>query len=247
MKLTFKNLSKSYGLHCVLDGINLSLNDVSSIGVIGPSGGGKSTLLRLIGGLEHIDGGEIIFNSFTLDSSNIVEKMFRKKVGIVFQSYSLFPHLSALDNITLVLIKVHKLQKEEGIAQAESLLRRFALFEHKDKKPHQLSGGQQQRIAIVRVLAINAELVLFDEPTSALDPILTAEVLEMIEDLKQEDRKDFIIVTHHMGFANQVADYLLFVDNTKIIEHGLPHDLFNKPQTPELKFFLSKTLEWNTK
>ena len=179
-------------------------------------------------------------NNYKLNSGKGKETLeFHKNIGVVFQQYNLFPHLTALRNISLVLEKVHNKSIQEAEKITIDLFRKFGLEEHKDKKPHQLSGGQKQRIAIVRALAIDSEILMLDEPTAALDPILTSEVLEMIGTLKKE-RKDFIIVTHEMGFARSVADYILFVDKGKIVEYGLSKELFEKPKTEELAAKLFK-------
>ena len=242
--LKLENLTKTFGNLKVLDNISIDLENINSLGIIGPSGGGKSTLLRLIAGLEKPTEGNIQLNNYKLNSGKGKETLeFHKNIGVVFQQYNLFPQLTALRNISLVLEKVHNKSIQEAEKITIDLFRKFGLEEHKDKKPHQLSGGQKQRIAIVRALAIDSEILMLDEPTAALDPILTSEVLEMIGTLKKE-QKDFIIVTHEMGFARSVADYILFVDKGKIVEYGLSKELFEKPKTEELKNFLGKILEW---
>ncbi len=244
MNLKIENLVKSFSALDVIKNISVEIKDVKSIGIIGASGGGKSTLLRLIAGLEDITSGKIVINSSALTDEKMKDPLeFHKKIGVVFQQYNLFPHLTAIRNITIVLEKVHQKDKEVADKIATALLSKFGLLEHKDKKPHQLSGGEKQRIAIIRALAINAELILLDEPTAALDPILTLDVLEMIKTLKNEE-KEFIIVTHEMGFARKVADYILFVENGVIKEHGYSDEIFDFPKTEELKSFLSKVLEW---
>ena len=243
MKLDIKNLTKIYSGQSVLDKINLKLRGVSSLVVIGPSGGGKSTLLRLLAGLELPNSGEISVNDESLSFEEKKLEAYRKTVGVVFQAYNLFPHLSALENITLPLVKVHKLSQEDADARAIELFRRFQLSEHIHKKPHQLSGGQQQRVAIARAIAIEPKVLLLDEPTSALDPALTSEVLDAILELKKENM-NLILVTHEMGFARHVADYVLFVADGKILEQGTGIEVFESPQTDELKEFLGKTLKY---
>ena len=244
MMLKLEKLTKTFGNLKVLDEISVELENINSLGIIGPSGGGKSTLLRLLAGLETITEGSVQLNNYKLNNEKGKKSLeFHKNIGVVFQQYNLFPHLTALRNISLVLEKVHNKSKEEAETITIGLFKKFGLEEHKDKKPHQLSGGQKQRIAIVRALAIDSELLMLDEPTAALDPILTSEVLEMIGLLKKEN-KDFIIVTHEMGFARSVADYILFVDKGKIVEHGFAKDLFQDPKTEELKKFFGKILEW---
>ncbi|TDT69234.1 amino acid ABC transporter ATP-binding protein (PAAT family) [Hypnocyclicus thermotrophus] len=240
MNLTIKNLKKDYDKP-VLKGINLELKNKNIIGVIGPSGGGKSTFLRLVAGLEELTEGSIIVNGLEITKDKI--KDYHKKIGFVFQSHSLFPHLTILRNITLILEKIHKINKKNAEEKTIYLLEKFGLLEHMHKLPEQLSGGQSQRASIVRSLAINPDILFFDEPTSSLDPILTYEVLETILKLKDE-KKDFIIVTHEIGFARDVADYILFIDEGKIIEHG-PPNILSSPKTKNLKIFLSKVLSWN--
>lgn len=243
MEISIKNLTKKFGEQTVLKNLDLELSDIHSLAIIGPSGGGKSTLLRILAGLEIPQEGEIFINSEELrfDPKNL--QKYRKGIGVVFQAFNLFPHLTALRNITLPLEKVHGLSPKDALERATNLLERFQLGEHMHKRPHQLSGGQQQRVAIVRAIALQAKFMLLDEPTSALDPILTSEVLDSIKEIKEE-KKDLIIVTHEMGFARNVADHLIFVDKGIIIEQGNPKDLFSNPQTEELKAFLGKTLKY---
>ncbi len=243
MKLDVKDLTKIYSGQAVLKSLNIKLRDVSSLVVIGPSGGGKSTLLRIIAGLELPDCGEIFVNGEYLSFEEKKLENYRKTVGVVFQAYNLFPHLSAMENITLPLTKVHKLSKNEAQSKAVSLFQRFQLAEHMHKKPHQLSGGQQQRVAIVRAIAIEPKVMLFDEPTSALDPALTSEVLDAILELKREKR-NLILVTHEMGFAKHVADYVIFIADGRVVEQGDSVQIFENPQTEELKEFLGKTLKY---
>lgn len=240
MKLKVKNLYKSYDKQ-VLKDVNIEIQDKSIVAIIGPSGGGKSTFLRLLSGIEEANDGTIIVNDTLIEKKNIRD--YHKKIGFVFQSHSLFPHLSVLKNITLILEKIHKVDRVEAEDKAKILLEKFGLIEHIDKKPKQLSGGQSQRVSIVRSLAIDPQILFFDEPTSSLDPILTYEVLDTIKKLKEE-KKDFIIVTHEIGFAREVADYILFIDKGNIIEHGSKSILQN-PESPELREFLSKVLSWH--
>jgi len=206
--------------------------------LIGPSGSGKSTLLRLIAGLEGYESGEIILNNFSLNSGEL--EGFRKKIGFVFQDHNLFNHLTVLENICLVLEKVHKREPSEAKVEVERLLQQFGLIEHKDKYPHQISGGQAQRVSIVRALAIKPDIILLDEPTSSLDPVLTYEVLLSIKTLIEEG-KNVILVTHEIGFAREIADYILYLEAGNIIEHG-EKMVFERPQTNELKLFLDKVL-----
>lgn len=238
MNLKIDKLTKKYSGKVVLDNISLDLKEVQVLALIGASGSGKSTLLRLLSGLESFDAGKIIVNGHDVDSKS--DEAYRKKIGFVFQDHNLFPHLSVLENIMLVLEKVHGMKREEALPDVLRVLEQFGLSEHSDKKPHQISGGQGQRASIVRALSINPELVLLDEPTSSLDPILTHEVLNAVK-LLAEDQKDFVIVTHEIGFAKEVADYIVFMDEGGIVEHGTKEMLSN-PQSDKLKAFLNKVL-----
>jgi polar amino acid transport system ATP-binding protein len=243
MRLDLHGLEKWFGTQAALQGITGSITDFKALAIIGPSGGGKTTLLRLIAGLEipdrgglAIDGEELLFNSEAL-------RRHRQGIGMVFQAFNLFPHLTALENITLPLEKVHGYDPAQAREHAMSLLQRFQLTPHAAKKPAELSGGQQQRVAIVRAIAIKPRFLLFDEPTSALDPEMTAEVLEIIEELRREGR-DLIMATHHIGFARQVADYCLFVSDGAIAEAGPVSELFSRPSTEALRNFLAKVLKY---
>ncbi|WP_321329573.1 amino acid ABC transporter ATP-binding protein [uncultured Ilyobacter sp.] len=243
MNLNITNLTKIYGEQTVLDKLCLNLKDVHSLVIIGPSGGGKSTLLRILAGLEPPEDGIITINNESVPSDEKELRDYRKGVGVVFQAFNLFPHLSAIENITLPLIKVHKLSEENAKDRAISLFEKFQLEEHIHKKPSQLSGGQQQRVAIIRAMALDAKFLLLDEPTSALDPALTSEVLDTILTLRREE-KDLVLITHEMGFAKNVADHIIFVDQGKVLEQGLPEDILTNPKTEELKAFLGKTLKY---
>ena len=243
MKLNLKSINKKFDNTDVLKNISLDLQNKNSVAIIGPSGGGKSTLLNILAGYIEADSGEVTINNHHLKNNEKFLKEYRKKVGIVFQAYNLFPHLTVLRNITLILEKVHSYSKKDANEKAVELLKQFQLEDQKDKKPGQLSGGQQQRLAIVRALSYDPEILFFDEPSAALDPALTSEVLDVIKELKDRNR-DMIIVTHEMGFARQVADYILFIDNGRITEEGTPDKIFNNPETEELKRFLDKILEW---
>ncbi len=243
MKLRVKNLTKSFDRKKVLNNINIELSEFHSLAVIGPSGGGKSTFLRIIAGLYKPDSGDVSINDEIIDYNEKSLTEYRKTIGVVFQSYNLFPHLTALDNIVLPLTVVHKIERHEAVKIALDLFDRFQLTEHSHKKPIQLSGGQQQRVAIARALSIKSRFLLLDEPTSALDPELTSEVLEMIKELN-EQKKELILVTHEMGFARQSCDYVLFIADGILLEHGSSKTMFSNPKTPELKNFLAKILEW---
>ena len=244
MRLTLDHLTKTFAKHRVLDDLTCDFGELRSLALIGPSGGGKSTLLRIIAGLETPDSGTV-----TLDGEPVVfadeEKLraHRRHLGVVFQAYNLFPHLTALANITLPLEKVHGLSPAEAAHLALEALRRFQLADHAHKKPAQLSGGQKQRVAIARAIAIKPRLLLFDEPTSALDPEMTAEVLEVIEELKNEGR-DFLLVTHEMGFARHVADRVAFLASGRIVEHAPAGELFTAPRSPECGAFLARILKY---
>lgn len=243
MQLRISNLSKSFAAHRVLDGISLRLEKVHSLVLIGPSGGGKSTLLRIVAGLQNPDGGLLEINGEPVNFDEAALQIHRRTIGVVFQAFNLFPHLSALENITLPLEKVHGRPPDEARETALQSLRRFRLDNHARKKPAELSGGQQQRIAIARAIAIKPRLLLFDEPTSALDPEMTSEVLDVIEELKEEGR-DFILVTHEMGFARLVADQTAFLADGKIIESGAAAQLFDAPQTAQCRDFLARVLKY---
>ena len=237
MEIKIEKLSKAFGEQIVLDEIELELSQIHSLVIIGPSGGGKSTLLRVLAGLESIDKGRIVLNGEVVPEKEESLHEYRKGIGVVFQAFNLFPHLTALKNILLPLEKVHQVNPVEAEKRALKLLKRFGLFEHKDKYPHQLSGGQQQRVAIVRAMALEPKVLLLDEPTSALDPALTKEILEAIKELRK-DKKDMVLVTHEMEFAKGVADCIIFVSGGKIIEIGIPSEIFSNPKTEELKAFL---------
>ena len=236
-----RNLTKSFATHRVIDDVTVDFGELRSLALIGPSGGGKSTLLRMIAGLIAPDSGTITLDGKPIGTDEISLRTHRQQLGVVFQSYNLFPHLSALTNITLPLEKVHGLASNAAEELARETLKRFALADHADKKPAELSGGQKQRVAIARAIAIKPRVLLFDEPTSALDPEMTAEVLDVIEELKDENR-DFLLVTHEMGFARHVADRVAFLAKGRIIEHGPAEQLFDQPQSQECRDFLARVL-----
>jgi polar amino acid transport system ATP-binding protein len=238
MNLKISNLVKKYDDKTVLDQINLDIQDFQVLALIGASGSGKSTLLRLIAGLEGFEGGTITVNEDPIQDGHI--DAYRKRVGFVFQDHNLFNHLTVLENLLLVLEKVHRKKRKDILPKIETLLKQFDLLEHKDKLPHQLSGGQSQRVSIVRALSIEPEIILLDEPTSSLDPILTFEVLSAVEKLGIQ-KKDFIIVTHEIGFAKHTADYIVFMQEGRIIEHG-DVSVLDRPESVELQAFLSKVL-----
>ena len=241
MNLCIEQLVKKYNDQVILDRLSIDIKNVKTLALIGASGSGKSTLLRLMAGLEHYESGHIIVNGQDLLETDL--DAYRKSVGFVFQDHNLFNHLSVLENICIVLEKVHKRSRAEILPGVLTLLEKFGLTEHQSKKPHQISGGQSQRVSIVRALAIEPALMFLDEPTSSLDPVLTFEVLEAIQKLVSEER-DFVIVTHEIGFAKRIADYVIYMENGQIIEHGGP-EIFNEPQTASFKNFLGKVLNFN--
>ena len=243
MKLHLHSLCKSFGNHSALDRVTLDLENVRSLVLIGPSGGGKSTLLRIIAGLECPDSGRVEINGEPVVFEEESLLRHRRTLGTVFQAFNLFPHLTALENITLPLEKVHGQTPAQAGEIARQLLTRFRLEKHAAKRPAELSGGQRQRVAIARAVSIKPRLHLFDEPTSALDPEMTSEVLDMIRELREEGR-DFILVTHEMGFARQVADYAALLCDGRIIESGPVRQIFERPTTPESAAFLAKVLKY---
>jgi polar amino acid transport system ATP-binding protein len=243
LRLELNGLEKWFGDQAALRGISETVAECQALAIIGPSGGGKTTLLRLIAGLEIPDCGTLAIDGEMLCHDRQSLMRHRKGIGTVFQSYNLFPHLTALENITLPLEKVHGYGMQDARDHAMGLLQRFQLEAHAHKRPAELSGGQQQRVAIVRAIAIKPRFLLFDEPTSALDPEMTAEVLEVIEELRREGR-DLIMATHHIGFARRVADYCLFVCDGTVAEAGPAGELFANPQSAELRNFLAKVLKY---
>ncbi len=231
------NIIKKYDDNTVLNGISLDIHEGEVVVVVGPSGCGKSTLLRCINGLEPIQGGSITFRGEVIDGKSKSITAIRQKVGMVFQSYELFPHKTILDNITLAPIKVQKRSKDDARREAEQLLDRVGLLDKKDSFPRMLSGGQKQRVAIVRALCMHPDVLLFDEVTAALDPEMVREVLDVILSLARE-RKTMVIVTHEMSFARAVADRVVFIDQGKIVEEGVPDEFFDHPKTERAESFL---------
>jgi polar amino acid transport system ATP-binding protein len=243
MHIEIDHLNKSFGTHHVLKDLSLHLDNCHSLVIVGPSGGGKTTLLRVIAGLEPADSGTIVVNGRAVESDEDSLREYRKHVGMVFQAYNLFPHLTALENITLPLEKVHGRSPAAARETALALLDRFQLADHHHKKPAQLSGGQKQRIALSRAIAIAPEFLVLDEPTSALDPEFTAEVLDMIEELREED-KHLILVTHEMGFARHVSDYVLFIDDGVVLAEGPPEVVFENSDNPKVGKFFDRVLKY---
>lgn len=236
-----KNLYKKFDDLEVLNGIDEYISKGEVVVVIGPSGSGKSTFLRCLNLLEEATEGEIYVDDELITAPGINVNRVRQKMGMVFQHFNLFPHLTIMDNITLAPVLLKKMTKEEAVAKGRELLERVGLAEKADAYPAQLSGGQKQRVAIARALAMNPEIMLFDEPTSALDPEMVGEVLEVMKDLARSGMT-MVIVTHEMGFAREVASRVLFMDQGIVMESGTPEEIFSNPQNERTKLFLSKVL-----
>ena len=243
MNLRLEKISKTYAGHRALDGVEMALENTHSLVLIGPSGGGKSTLLRIIAGLEHPDAGMVSINGERVVYEEESLLRHRRTIGTVFQAFNLFPHLTALQNITLPLEKVHGYAAAAAEGVARQFLARFRLETHAGKRPAELSGGQRQRVAIARAVSIKPRLLLFDEPTSALDPEMTAEVLDMILELREEGR-DFILVTHEMGFARRAAERVALLADGRIVEAGPATQIFDHPQTPQSADFMARVLKY---
>jgi polar amino acid transport system ATP-binding protein len=249
MILETKNLTKTFLSRkknkqlAAISSLTIGPISCQSLVFIGPSGGGKSTLLRLLAGLLIPDEGTIRLDGTPLPADDASLQHYRRTIGIVFQSWNLFPHLSALENIVLPLHEVHGLSREEATERSLALLKRFDLAQHANKKPFELSGGQVQRVALIRAVAIQPKMLMLDEPTSALDPLMTAEVLELIVELKHESR-DLILATHHIQFAKKIADVVCFVADGVIIEHGSVNELFDCPKSPLVKDYMDKILAY---
>ncbi len=236
-----RNLEKSFGDHQVLRDINLDVHKGEVISIIGPSGCGKSTFLRSINLLERPTGGSITFEGVDILDPKTDVDLLRRKIGMVFQSFNLFPHKKVKENIMLAPVKLKLMTEEEASAKADELLRRIGLLDKADQYPSRLSGGQQQRVAIARALAMNPDVMLFDEPTSALDPEMVGEVLKIIKDLA-DSGMTMLVVTHEMGFAREISDRVLFFNDGVIAEENTPEEFFGNPQNERLKDFLSKIL-----
>ena len=237
-----QNLTKTFGgsVHA-LNGVSTDIKKGEVVCVIGPSGSGKSTFLRCLNRLEDPTDGRIIFAGEDLMNPKTDIDMHRQKMGMVFQHFNLFPHMTILRNMTIAPMKLQKRSKEEAEGQAMKLLERVGLADRANAYPSQLSGGQKQRIAIVRALCMNPEVMLFDEPTSALDPEMVGEVLNVMRDLAKE-HMTMVVVTHEMGFAREVSDRVIFMAEGKIVEEGKPEEIFTAPKTERLQSFLSKVL-----
>lgn len=239
--IEFKNVNKWFGDLHVLKDINLKIETGEVVVVIGPSGSGKSTLIRCINGLEGYQKGEIIVNEKSLNDKKMNLNDFRKDISMVFQHFNLYPHMNVLDNVTFAPRKVLKLSKEKAEEEAKHYLKKVGILEKATARPSQLSGGQQQRVAIARGLAMKPKILLFDEPTSALDPEMINEVLEVMK-LLAHDGSTMVVVTHEMGFAREVADRIIFMDEGRIVEENTPEEFFTNPKEERAKNFLSKIL-----
>jgi polar amino acid transport system ATP-binding protein len=239
--ITIRNIYKFFGPLKALDNVSLDIRSGEKVVIIGPSGSGKSTLLRSINRLEEIDQGSIVVDGFDLNDRTNDINAIRQELGMVFQSFNLFPHKTVLENLTLAPIKLKKIPKAEAEATAMKLLNRVGIKEKATVYPSRLSGGQQQRVAIARALAMNPKIMLFDEPTSALDPEMIGEVLDVMKSLAR-DGMTMVVVTHEMGFAREVADRVIFMDAGQIIESGTPEHFFKAPEHDRTKLFLSQIL-----
>ena len=240
-KVIVNDLKKSFGKNEVLKGIDLTINQGEVVCIIGPSGSGKSTFLRCLNRLEDINGGEVLVDGTNIADKSIDINKARQNIGMVFQHFNLFPHLSVLENITLAPTELGKTQKDASKEQALSLLEQVGLADKAEAFPNSLSGGQKQRVAIARALAMNPDIMLFDEPTSALDPEMVGDVLNVMKDLAKEGMT-MVVVTHEMGFAREVADRVIFMDGGYVVEEGKPEDIFSNPQHNRTKEFIDKIL-----
>lgn len=239
--ITVQDLHKSYGKNEVLKGITTTFHEGDVVCIIGPSGSGKSTFLRTLNLLETITSGRVIVDGFDLTDPNCRIDDLRKNVGMVFQHFNLFPHMTVLDNITFAPLEHKLMTKEKAEALGMELLEKVDLSDKRDASPDSLSGGQKQRVAIARALAMQPDILLFDEPTSALDPEMVGDVLSVMKDLADQGMT-MLIVTHEMGFARQVANRVIFTDDGVFLEDGKPEQIFDHPQHPRLKEFLNKVL-----
>ncbi|BFJ85830.1 amino acid ABC transporter ATP-binding protein [Ruthenibacterium sp. TH_2024_36131] len=239
--IEIKDLSKEFQGVPVLRGINETIRQGEKVAIIGPSGSGKSTFLRCLNLLEKPTGGQILYKGQDITAKSTDINAVRRHVGMVFQHFNLFPHLTVRQNITLAPVQLKLQTQDEADAKAETLLRRIGLWDRADTYPSRLSGGQKQRIAIVRALSMDPEVLLFDEPTSALDPEMVGEVLDLIREVAEEGMT-MVIVTHEMGFAREVATRVLFMDEGQVMEQNAPADFFAHPQNARLQAFLSKVL-----
>lgn len=239
--IKIKGLHKSFGKLEVLKGIDYEVKEKEIICVIGPSGSGKSTFLRCINMLEDVTAGEVFIDGVKVNDANTDINAIRKEVGMVFQQFNLFPHMRVLENITIAPIKIKKMNPKDAQTLAHQLLKKVGLGDKANAYPEQLSGGQMQRVAIARALAMEPRIMLFDEPTSALDPEMVNEVLDVMKQLAYEGMT-MVVVTHEMGFAKEMGDRVLFMDQGLLVEEGTPDQVFNNPQHERTKAFLSKVL-----
>ena len=241
VKLALKGVTKSFGPHQVLNGIDMEVAAGEMVCLIGPSGSGKSTLLRCMNLLEPIDDGYVFLDGADISEPGLDLRLIRRRIGIVFQAFNLFPHMSAMDNVLLAPRRALRKSREEVMPDAEPLFARFGLADHMNKFPDQLSGGQQQRVAVIRALAMRPEVMLFDEITSALDPELVEEVLDILRQLRA-DGMTMVLATHEMQFAREAADRVCFMDDGVIVEEGAPEAIFANPQRERTKAFLKGVL-----
>jgi ABC-type polar amino acid transport system ATPase subunit len=240
--IRFEDVNKWFGRLHVLQDINLSVGEGEKVVIAGPSGSGKSTLIRCINHLEPIDRGELIVDGIRASDPKVDVNTLRARIGMVFQQFNLFPHLTVLENVTLAPIHVLKVPKDQATEQGRQLLKRVHIPEKADVYPAQLSGGQQQRVAIARALAMNPKIMLFDEPTSALDPEMITEVLDVMRELAHTHGMTMVVVTHEMGFAREVADRVVFMAGGTIIEENDAEEFFNNPREERTRQFLSRIL-----
>ena len=235
------DLTKKFGDNEVLTKLNVNVEQGEVISIIGPSGSGKSTFLRCLNGLETITDGHVYIDDFDIAGNELNIDKLRERIGMVFQSFNLFPHLKVIDNITLAPITLRKMKREEAKKVARELLDKVGLIDKQDVYPSSLSGGQKQRVAIARAIAMNPEVMLFDEPTSALDPEMVGEVLQVMKDLAR-DGMTMVVVTHEMGFAKEVCKRVIFMAEGKIVEEGAPDDVFTNPKHERTRNFLESVL-----
>lgn len=239
--ITVRNLHKHFGDLMVLNGIDEHISQGEVVAIIGPSGSGKSTFLRCLNLLETVTEGEVYVDDERINDPKVDVNKIRQKMGMVFQQFNLFPHMTIMENITLAPVLLKKMTKEQAIEKGKELLKRVNLSEKADAYPASLSGGQKQRVAIARALAMNPEIMLFDEPTSALDPEMVGEVLDVMKDLAKSGMT-MVIVTHEMGFAREVATRVLFMDQGVVMESGTPEEVFGNPKNERTRNFLAKVL-----
>ncbi len=243
MKVEFRHVTKTFGDHRVFDDLTGELTFDHVLALVGPSGGGKSTLLRLLAGLDVPDTGTLLVDGVAIPDRETDLRVYRRRIGVVFQAFNLFPHLTALENIILPLEKVHRIAHTDALRRAQDVLERFQLAAHARKHPAALSGGQRQRVAIARAIATRPDFLLLDEPTSALDPEMTGEVLDLIRELRDEGRS-LILVTHEMGFARESADLVAFVAGGGVAEASAPDAFFGQPQRAETRRFLERVFRY---